>query len=245
MEVSASDDYYAVLGVPRDADAGAIKKAFRRQALRHHPDKGGNEETFKKVCTACEVLSDPEKRQIYDIYGAEGLENGGPANAQHMNMDHAREIFEAFFGRNGGFGGFGGFGSSFFDDEDDFFGRDPFLAGAEQRRNTGPSRGGRSMFGGDDFFKSMMTGIDDGFGAGSGSSFMSSSFSTSFSSGGAGGISRSTKTTTRIENGRRVTVTETTTRHPDGRIERNVETTGGNPRLERGSSSSKKEFIGY
>lgn len=69
----ARQDLYAVLGIPRDADADAIKKAYRKQALKHHPDKGGDKEAFAAVAEAFAVLSDPEKRKIYDQYGEEGL----------------------------------------------------------------------------------------------------------------------------------------------------------------------------
>ncbi len=67
-------DYYKVLGVERDADADAIKKAFRRLARQHHPDvnKGDKnaEERFKELNNAYETLSDPAKRKLYDQFGA-------------------------------------------------------------------------------------------------------------------------------------------------------------------------------
>lgn len=73
-------DYYAVLGVPRNASSEDIRKAYKRQALVFHPDKNPNnkeaEEQFKKISEAYTVLTDPNKREIFDRYGEEGLKNG-------------------------------------------------------------------------------------------------------------------------------------------------------------------------
>jgi len=99
-------EYYDLLGIDPSADESAIKKAYRKMAIKYHPDKNpGNkeaEEMFKKVGEAYEVLSNPEKKELYDKYGKEGLSEGGP----HMS---ANDIFSQFFG---GFGGdfFGGGG---------------------------------------------------------------------------------------------------------------------------------------
>jgi len=76
-------DYYKILEIPRDADADVIKKAYRKQALRWHPDKNQDnkvaaEERFKDVAEAYDVLSDPQKRAVFDQYGEEGLKGGGP-----------------------------------------------------------------------------------------------------------------------------------------------------------------------
>lgn len=73
-------DFYSVLGVPRNAPSEDIKKAYKRQALLFHPDKNKNsgaEEQFKKISEAYSVLIDPNKRQIFDAYGEEGLKNEG------------------------------------------------------------------------------------------------------------------------------------------------------------------------
>ena len=72
-------DYYEVLGVTRQADAEEIKRAYRRKARQLHPDVAGpgHEEEFKEVTVAYEVLSDPEKRQVYDLGGQDAL-RGGP-----------------------------------------------------------------------------------------------------------------------------------------------------------------------
>ena len=73
-------DFYSVLGVPRNASTEDIKRAYKRQALLFHPDKNkspGAEEHFKKISEAYTVLSDTNKRQIFDTYGEEGLKNEG------------------------------------------------------------------------------------------------------------------------------------------------------------------------
>ena len=67
--MAAAKDFYDILGVSRTASADEIKKAFRKQARKHHPDAGGSEERFKELNEAYEVLSDPEKRAQYDQYG--------------------------------------------------------------------------------------------------------------------------------------------------------------------------------
>ena len=60
-------DYYESLGVNRNASAKEIKSAFRKKAAEHHPDKGGDPEKFKEISMAADVLTDPEKKQIYDM----------------------------------------------------------------------------------------------------------------------------------------------------------------------------------
>ena len=109
-------DYYEVLGVPRNASAEAIKKAFRKLARRHHPDvakdKKGAEEKFKELNEANEVLSDPEKRRKYDELGANwnqpegqappprGRARGGPEEEAeyHFGGTGFSDFFEQFFG---------------------------------------------------------------------------------------------------------------------------------------------------
>jgi len=97
-------DAYEVLGVPRDADEGQVKKAFRKLARELHPDVNAHdpraEEKFKEAAEAYEILSDAERRQVYDRYGHEGLRNGGRA----PNFDafgSVSDLFEAFFGGGG------------------------------------------------------------------------------------------------------------------------------------------------
>jgi hypothetical protein len=93
------DNYYAVLGVERDASDDVLKKAYRKLALRLHPDKckePGAEEAFKKVGEAFSVLSDAKKRQVYDQCGAQGLRGGGGGGG---GPDLSPEdLFAAFFG---------------------------------------------------------------------------------------------------------------------------------------------------
>lgn len=99
-------DYYDVLGVDRGASEAEVKKAFRRLARELHPDVNDHdpeaEEKFKAAAEAYEVLSDAERRQVYDTYGAEGLRSSGfpPGGAGFGSVE---EIFQAFFG-SGGFG---------------------------------------------------------------------------------------------------------------------------------------------
>ena len=67
--MTATANYYDTLGIKKDASADEVKKAFRRLARKHHPDAGGDEEKFKEINEAYEVLSDKEKRSQYDQYG--------------------------------------------------------------------------------------------------------------------------------------------------------------------------------
>lgn len=116
----AKRDYYEVLGVGKSASADEIKKAFRKAAIEHHPDRGGNEEKFKEVNEAYEVLSNADKRKRYDQFGHAGVgssaaSDGNPFagggfggfNGQNVNFDFGDlglgDIFSSFFG--GGFNG--------------------------------------------------------------------------------------------------------------------------------------------
>lgn len=98
-------DYYEVLGIGRDASATEVKRAFRRLARELHPDVNDHdpeaEEKFKAAAEAYEVLSDPERRQVYDAYGHEGLRSSGgfPPGGGFGSVE---DVFQAFFG--GGFG---------------------------------------------------------------------------------------------------------------------------------------------
>lgn len=81
-----SVNFYDRLGVPKTCSARELSKAYRKAALKHHPDKGGDEDTFKEISKAYEALSDPEKRKLYDQYGEVGIDpsmggGGGPFKA--------------------------------------------------------------------------------------------------------------------------------------------------------------------
>lgn len=102
-------DYYEVLGLSRNADEAEIKKAYRRLAMQFHPDRNDEhdaEEKFKEASEAYEVLSDPQRKQIYDAYGHAGLEGSGFHGFSNVDdiFSSMGSIFEEFFGGMGGFG---------------------------------------------------------------------------------------------------------------------------------------------
>ena len=130
-------DYYALLGVPKSAGEAEIKSAYRKLALKHHPDRNqGNkssETKFKEINEAYEVLSDPQKRKLYDQFGKEGAQGGyrPPPGGQHRSQRQGpggfhyqyqqgqggqdfsqfgdfSEFFKSMFGGGQGFEGFGG-----------------------------------------------------------------------------------------------------------------------------------------
>ena len=123
-------DYYEILGVDRGATPEEIKKAYRKLAVQYHPDKNPGdkvaEEKFKEASNAYSVLSDPEKRRVYDTRGHAGVDGMGFEGYRTMDDIFANLNLDDIFGR--GFGGFGGFGDAF----GDAFG---------QRRTTAPTRG--------------------------------------------------------------------------------------------------------
>lgn len=120
----AAADHYSILGVSRDADQSALKKAYRRLALEYHPDKQGEkseaekkeaERAFIAVSNAYEVLSDPKKRQMYDTFGESGPKGGGNTAsamdlAKAMELLKSMDFFKDLFGS-----GSGGFGDAFGD----------------------------------------------------------------------------------------------------------------------------------
>ncbi len=119
----AKRDYYEVLGVNKSASADDIKRAYRRKAMKFHPDKNPNDKTaeakFKECAEAYEVLSDSEKRQRYDQFGHDGLRGMGMRDYSHMKWQDIGSIFEDIFG----------FG--------DIFG----MGGRRRSGRTGPARG--------------------------------------------------------------------------------------------------------
>ncbi|XP_065845396.1 dnaJ homolog subfamily B member 9-like [Oscarella lobularis] len=121
----AGKDYYKILGVSRDASEREVKKAFRKLALKYHPDKMKSEEEKKKaekqfveIAEAHEVLSDSEKRKIYDQFGEEGLKSGaGGSGGFHGSPFNFNFNFDDFFKDFNPFGdGNGGGGGDFFQD---------------------------------------------------------------------------------------------------------------------------------
>jgi len=107
-------DYYEVLGVPKDADQKAIKKAYRKKAIQFHPDKNPDnkeaEESFKEAAEAYDILSKADKRQKYDQYGHAGVSGaaGGGFNGGGMDMEDIFSHFGDIFGGGGGGSFFGG-----------------------------------------------------------------------------------------------------------------------------------------
>ena len=115
----AKRDYYEVLGVGKNATEDEIKKAYRKLAIKYHPDRKPEdakaEEKFKEAAEAYDVLHDPQKRQAYDQFGFDGPAGaggfGGFGGGGGFSMDDIFSMFgDVFGGRGGGFGGFGGFG---------------------------------------------------------------------------------------------------------------------------------------
>ncbi|POM81460.1 Hypothetical protein PHPALM_561, partial [Phytophthora palmivora] len=106
-----SDEYFEILSLSRSASESDVKRAYRKLAVQWHPDKNRSnpraEEFFKKISEAYEVLSDPEKRKVYEKYGKAGLDGAAPApkadehfgfRGRGFSTQHARDIFDAFFG---------------------------------------------------------------------------------------------------------------------------------------------------
>lgn len=115
----AKRDYYEVLGVDKKASEDEIKKAYRKIAIKYHPDRNPGdktaEEKFKEAAEAYSVLSDKQKRQQYDQFGFDGPNMGGGFGgfgAGGFSMDDIFSMFGDVFGGRGGFSGFGGFGGS-------------------------------------------------------------------------------------------------------------------------------------
>jgi len=105
-------DYYSILGVDKKADEETIKRTYKKQALKWHPDrnpadKDNAEQKFKELAEAYEVLSDKEKKRVYDLNGEDGLKGKGVfgRNGFHFNPGRAEDIFAQFFGGSSPFNG--------------------------------------------------------------------------------------------------------------------------------------------
>ena len=127
-------DYYEILGASRSATQEELKKAYRKLAVKYHPDKNPDdkeaEERFKELGQAYEALSDPQKRAAYDQYGHaafDGRSRGGGGAGFHDPFDIFREVFSG-----GGGGGGGNGGGSIFED---------LFGGGGRRDSNGPQRG--------------------------------------------------------------------------------------------------------
>ncbi len=138
--MSQERDYYEVLGVQKDAEQDAIKKAYRKLAMKFHPDKNPGdkeaEDKFKEASAAYSVLSDPDKRARYDRFGHQGVngQGGGFHNVDDI-FDSFGDIFSDFFGM----GGFGGRG---------------------RRSRTGPRRGSDLRYMCEVSFKEVLSGLE-------------------------------------------------------------------------------------
>lgn len=105
-------DFYEVLGVDKSADDTMLKKAYRKLAMKYHPDRNPDdkeaEAKFKEANEAYEVLSDPKKKQMYDQFGHAGVDPnfGGSGGGQYSGFGGFEDIFSEIFGNGGGFGGF-------------------------------------------------------------------------------------------------------------------------------------------
>jgi DnaJ family protein B protein 6 len=234
--------YYEVLGIEKTSTEQEIKKAYRRLALKWHPDKNPDNKDeakrkFQEISEAYDILSDKKKREIYDLYGKDGILGGGHKGDQdfnygpsafggfHFHFRSPEEIFRDFFGTDDPFASFfGGFshGNNF---TSSFFSQDPFASSDYsrpfRRRRGEHSRGRyggglhhihhthhpflgfpRVHFGFPMMSMSMMADPFLGFsGANNGIAHFSS---TSFGGPQVGGNFRSTSTSTKVVNGKRI-----------------------------------------
>jgi len=116
--VTDKADYYQTLGVSRDADDKAMKSAFRKQAMKYHPDRNPDDPTaeakFKDLNEAYSILSDPQKRAAYDRMGHAAFQQGGMGGGGAQGFGDFSDIFSQIFGQRGGMGGAaGGFSDMF------------------------------------------------------------------------------------------------------------------------------------
>ncbi|KAB7505206.1 DnaJ-like protein subfamily B member 2 [Armadillidium nasatum] len=223
-------DYYKVLEISKSATAADVKKAYRRLALKWHPDKNPDTQEeatrkFKEISEAYEVLSDERKRKIYDQYGKEGLDSGGGGGPTRSRSSRSRhydpfdytfptftfrdpeEVFREFFG-----------GDPFAD----LFGFDPFMQlrgsfveSPRRRQRQGRHRGHHSNVDNSlshNFFGGPFGGLigfpfnDFGnFDAGAGGGFTTFSSQSFVGGGGPGGAMKRSSTSTKYVNGKKIT----------------------------------------
>lgn len=147
-----SEDYYKVLGVDRGASEQEIAKAYKKLALKHHPDKNPDnkekaEENFKRITEAYDILQNAEKRKVYDQFGKAGLDRGGGGGGNGgVSFQQADDIFKAFFGGQDPF-------SMFFHDDMDGGGMGGLFGGQGGprvvfRQSGGGGKGGMGGMGG-------------------------------------------------------------------------------------------------
>ena len=233
-------DYYKILGVSSNDDKKAIKKAYRKMALKWHPDKNIDnkeqaEEKFKEISEAYQVLSDDQKKKQYDRGDFDPKRGSNQQGFSHnFNFGHSDFGFKGFkfmdphqmfkeFSQNG-----------FFDD-DEFFGSLGMNNNIHSRMNTrgGHSNGGRRFksmfnygfgdngFGNDDFGMFGGGGFGNNRLGGNSHGFENGGFGGDFGNFG-GGTSKSISTSTRMVNGRRMTVTKTKIQKMDGTVEEEI-----------------------
>lgn len=206
--------YYEVLGVVKPSNEDEIRKAYKKLALKWHPDKNPDnakaaEEKFKEIGEAYACLSDKDKKAVYDKYGHEGLMPGGErtpggryepgrwSDFSGFSYGSANDIFNNLFK------------SGFFGDDDDFFAG--HFKSSPLNRNRGANSQNSSPFG----------AFGRGFGFGDNDDFFSknsmfSNFSSGTGGGGFAGVSKSKSTSTVIKDGKRVVTEKTTTVSADG-----------------------------
>ncbi|KAI9908339.1 hypothetical protein PsorP6_002825 [Peronosclerospora sorghi] len=237
-----SDDYFTILSLQRSATESDVKRAYRKLAIQWHPDKNRSnsraEEIFKKISEAYEVLSNSEKRMLYEKYGKAGVEGRSSQQNPHefgfnggggFSSQHARDIFNAFFGGEDPFEAF--FGG----------GRQPH---GSRRAHHDPF--GSMNFGGMGMGMGMHMGMGmnmHGFGSAGGVSMMNSCFGDGFEGmhrSGGNSFSTSSSSSSSMytdQNGNVIQQKTTTTIGPDGRKE-TVTEEYRNGKLVNSSSSS-------
>ena len=96
-------DYYELLGVSKSASEKDLKSAFKKKAMQYHPDKGGDPDKFKQINEAYQVLSDTQKRQMYDQFGTADPQQVNQNQTYHFNAGNMNDMFNQMFGGMGPF----------------------------------------------------------------------------------------------------------------------------------------------